>query len=85
MSRASEELRASYITLEGRLVEWVGLFLPEARFERDRAGLARKAAEANSLSDLAETLDVSMPEQGPSEKEWKALKKMVQRKRLLNI
>jgi len=73
LSRASEELRAAYVTLEGRLVEWVGLFLPEARFERDRAGLARKASEANSLSELAETLDVPMPVQGPSDKEWKAL------------
>ena len=40
--KASDELRASYVTIEGRLVEWVGLFLPEARFERDRTGLAKK-------------------------------------------
>ncbi len=37
--RASDELRSSYVTIEGRLVEWVGLFLPEARFEKDRTCL----------------------------------------------
>ena len=47
--KASDELRASFITIEGRLVEWVGLFLPEARFERDRSGLAKKVIESSSV------------------------------------
>ena len=71
--RASEELRAAWITIEGRLVEWVGLFLPEARFERDRTGLAKQVTESQSLEDLANRLNIGMPPQGPSEKEWFSL------------
>jgi len=52
--RASDELRAAYITIEGRLVEWVGLFLPEARFERDRSALAHKVINCSNLSELAD-------------------------------
>ena len=50
--RASDELRQAYVTIEGRLVEWVGLFLPEARFERDRAGLARKVVDVDTLEEI---------------------------------
>ena len=71
--RASEELRAAWITIEGRLVEWVGLFLPEARFERDRTGLAKQVTESQSLEELANRLNIGMPPQGPSEKEWLVL------------
>lgn len=72
--KASDELRASYVTIEGRLVEWVGLFLPEARFERDRTGLAKKVTESSGLSQLAELLDIGMPPEGPTEAEWDSLK-----------
>ena len=71
--RASDELRAAYITIEGRLVEWVGLFLPEARFERERAALAEKVLDSESLEDLSKLLDIGMPERGPSAKEWQCL------------
>ena len=72
--KASDELRASFVTIEGRLVEWVGLFLPEARFERDRSGLARKVVESSNLEQLAETLGIGMPPEGPTESEWISLK-----------
>ena len=71
--RASDELRAAYITIEGRLIEWVGLFLPEARFERERAALADKVLDSESLADLSKLLDIGMPERGPSAKEWQCL------------
>ena len=72
--KASDELRASYVTIEGRLVEWVGLFLPEARFERDRSGFAKKVAEADTLADLAEIIEIGMPPEGPTDAEWASLK-----------
>lgn len=72
--KASDELRASYVTIEGRLVEWVGLFLPEARFERDRTGLAKKVTESSGLAQLAELLDIGMPPEGPTDAEWASLK-----------
>ena len=72
--KASDELRASYVTIEGRLVEWVGLFLPEARFERDRTGLAKKVTESSDLAQLAGLLDIGMPPEGPTDAEWASLK-----------
>ena len=39
--RASDELRTLHLTMEARLVEWIGLFLPRALFEGDRSGLAK--------------------------------------------
>jgi nucleolar protein 56 len=71
--RASDELRAAYITIEGRLVEWVGLFLPEARFERDRSALARKVIASSNLSELADEIGIGMPPKGPTEAEWNSL------------
>ena len=63
----------AYITIEGRLVEWVGLFLPEARFERDRTGLAKKVTESSGLAQLAELLG-SDAARGPTDSEWASLK-----------
>ena len=71
--KASDELRASFITIEGRLVEWVGLFLPEARFERDRTGLAKKVIDTNNLEELADKLGVGIPPVGPTDAEWDSL------------
>lgn len=72
--RASDEMRSTYLTMESRLVEWVGLFLPEARFGRDRTSLAKQVGEADSLESLSKKLEVSLPPLGPSKTEWKALR-----------
>ena len=72
--RASDEMRSTYLTMESRLVEWVGLFLPEARFGRDRTSLAKQVGEADSLETLSKKLEVSLPPVGPSKTEWKALR-----------
>ncbi len=70
---ATDELRSSWVINEGRLVEWVGLFIPQARFERDRAALAGKVADADSLANLAMALNCTLPEVGPSDSEWSVL------------
>ncbi|MBT5735794.1 MAG: NOP58 family protein [Euryarchaeota archaeon] len=72
--RASDEMRSTYLTMESRLVEWVGLFLPEARFGRDRTSLAKLVGEADSLETLSKKLEVSLPPVGPSKSEWKTLR-----------
>jgi nucleolar protein 56 len=72
--RASDEMRSTYLTMESRLVEWVGLFLPEARFGRDRTSLAKLVGEADSLESLSKKLEVSLPPVGPSKSEWKTLR-----------
>ena len=56
--RASEELRTLHLTMEARLIEWVGLFLPSARFERNRTKVAGKLSSVDSLSAFASMLDV---------------------------
>jgi len=72
--RASDEMRATYLTMESRLVEWVGLFLPDVRFGKDRTSLARTVGDSDSLEMLSNKLEVSMPEEGPSKTEWKSLR-----------
>ena len=74
LMRASDEMRSTFITMEARLVEWVGLFLPEARFGSDRSSLGKTVSQAESLEHLAQTLDVALPPVGPDKPEWKALK-----------
>jgi len=74
LMRASDELRSTFLTMEARLVEWVGLFLPEARFGKDRSSLGRLVGDAESLEHLSQTLEVSLPPVGPSKPEWKVLK-----------
>jgi nucleolar protein 56 len=74
LMRASDEMRSTFITMEARLVEWVGLFLPEARFGQDRSSLGKTVGEAESLEHLSTTLDVPLPPVGPGKPEWKALK-----------
>ncbi len=71
--KATDELRAAWITIEGRLVEWIGLFLPEARFENDRMRLASTITNCDSLSDLARRLEIGMPKDGPTDSEWNSL------------
>lgn len=72
--RASDELRATFLTMEARLVEWIGLFLPELRFGKDRSALPKAVGDADSLSTLASRLKVSLPDVGPSKSEWKSLR-----------
>ena len=70
---ASEELRAAWLTMESRLVEWTALFLPTARVERDRSRLARIIAESTSLQNLSEELSAQLPESGPGDSEWNSM------------
>lgn len=72
--RASDEMRSTYLTMEARLVEWVGLFLPEVRFGKDRTSLPKRVGESDSLEMLAKHLDVQVPDEGPSKTEWKSLR-----------
>lgn len=70
---AADELRSSWVTSEGRMVEWVGLFIPQARFERDRTTLAVKIINSANISQLADSLDSELPAVGPDDCEWHSL------------
>ena len=71
--RASEELRTLHLTMEARLIEWVGLFLPSARFESKRSQVAGKLSDVANLSDFASHLEVEDAYEQPSDAEWKAM------------
>ena len=71
---ATDELRSSWVIYEGRLVEWVGLFVPKARFERDRSSLAEKVADSSTLSELADNLNCELPDVKQNDSEWDVLK-----------
>lgn len=71
--RASEELRTLHLTMEARLVEWVGLFLPSARFEGDRSAVAGRLSGVSSLSEFASLLEVDEAYEQPSESEWNSI------------
>ena len=76
---ATEELRSSWVINEGRLVEWVGLFVPQARFERDRSALAEHVKNSDTLSELAERLNCDLPDAEQNQSEWEVLKQAGER------
>lgn len=71
--RASDELRSSLVTMEARLVEWVGLFLPKLRFEDDREGVIEGVTKVGSIQELADLFGISAPEEGPTSEEWNVI------------
>ena len=73
LSRASEELRTLHLSMEAQLIEWVGLFLPSARFETNRGSVAGRVSEVASLTEFATALEVDDAHEQPTPSEWKAL------------
>jgi len=71
--RASDELRSSLVTMEARLVEWIGLFLPKLRFEDDRDGVIEGVTKVGSIQELANHFEISAPEDGPTSEEWSVI------------
>ena len=74
LQKAMTEVRDITLSLESRLVEWVGLFLPQVRFERNRTQLASTVSQSDGLADLAHKLGVEAPEVEPETSEWRSLK-----------
>jgi nucleolar protein 56 len=70
--RGSEELRAHHLTMESRLIEWVGLFFPMT-VVTDRSAYVRTAAECATPSDFARAMEVDVPPTLPSEAEWRSI------------
>jgi nucleolar protein 56 len=70
--RGSDELRAHHLTMESRLLEWVGLFFPLSR-ATDRAAYVRTTAGCSSPAEFADALDLDVPPVLPSEAEWRSI------------
>jgi len=70
--RGSDELRASHLTMESRLIEWAGLFFPMTTVE-DRAAYVRTVAQSDHPAAFAEAMGIDVPVGLPSQKEWASL------------
>jgi len=64
------EMRSAWTTLEARIVEWAGLFLAELDLDGSRSSIPTAIAESESIVDLAESLDIAIPEHLPLDPEW---------------
>ena len=71
--RGSDELRASHLTMESRLIEWAGLFFPLTTVS-DRAAYVRAVAASETPEAFAQAMEVEVPAELPSELEWRTLK-----------
>ena len=71
--RGSDELRASHLTMESRLVEWVGLFFPLSTVN-DRAAYVRVVADSDVPEAFALAMEIEVPAELPSELEWRTVK-----------
>jgi len=70
--RASDELRATHITMEARIIEWSGLFFPYTD-ARDRAQLVRLLASSETPETFAQA--VEQPSLGiVSQAEWESIR-----------
>ena len=72
--RATDELRGSWVLLEARLTEWIVLLLPRARMESDRNRLAKLVMSSETVLDLAEHFEVTLPPTPPTDSEWSVIK-----------
>jgi nucleolar protein 56 len=70
--RGSDELRAHHLTMESRLLEWVGLFFPASR-ATDRAAYVRTVASCSTPADFAQAMDLDVPPVLPSDGEWRSI------------
>jgi nucleolar protein 56 len=71
--RATEEMRTAHNTLESRIVEWAGLFLPSLDLDQNRIQIAATIFSSSNLSETAERLNVTPAEVEVGEKEWSGI------------
>ena len=70
---AGDEIRASWTTIEARVIEWAGLFLPEIDLDARRNDIPKAIAVAESLDLAASSLETASSPTGISDSEWVAL------------
>ena len=74
LHRAMEEVRQASNVRLSRLVEWLGLFLPDLDLDKDRLGTARALGESDDLGGLARHLGLQIPMHLPARSEWRSLR-----------
>ena len=68
--RAMDEIRTSQNTLESRIVEWAGLFLPTLDLDCRRSEIAPACSKASNLSELGQSLDTDFSDVELGKAEW---------------
>lgn len=71
--RATEEMRTAHNTLESRIVEWAGLFLPNLDLDLNRNQIAAAVTGSENLQETAERLDTTSAGVEVGKKEWSGI------------
>ena len=71
--QATEEMRSAHNTLESRVVEWAGIFLPSLDIDQHRSRIASAISNSTSLQEIGESLDTIPAEAQIGPKEWSAI------------
>tara|TARA_X000001036_G_scaffold194237_1_gene183142 strand:- start:640 stop:1728 length:1089 start_codon:yes stop_codon:yes gene_type:complete len=76
--QATEEMRSAHNTLESRIVEWAGLFLPSLDLDQQRGHIASAFASSSNLHEAAVLLNVQSTDVKFGEKEWQGIQTLAE-------
>ena len=70
---ATDEMRTAHNTLESRLVEWVGMFLPRLDLDGRRSEIPKAVSTSSDLAGLGVALEISTADVDLGPAEWSSL------------
>jgi nucleolar protein 56 len=70
---ATDEMRKAHNTLESRLVEWVGMFLPQLDLDGRRSEIPKAVSASSDLAGLGVALEISTADVDLGPAEWSSL------------
>ena len=71
--QATDEMRNAHNTLESRIVEWAGMFLPNLDIDQHRNQIAAAISTSSNLHEIGDSLSTMPAEVQIGAKEWSAL------------
>ena len=71
--QVTEEMRNAHNTLESRIVEWAGMFLPNLDIDQHRNQIAAAISTSSNLHEIGDSLSTIPAEVQIGSKEWSAL------------
>ncbi len=74
--QATEEMRSVHNTLESRVVEWAGFFLPSLDIDQNRGRIASTISDSSNLQEVGDLLETIPAEVQIGPKEWSAIHSM---------
>ena len=70
---ATDEMRTAHNTLESRLIEWVGMFLPQLDLDGRRSEIPKAVSTSSDLAGLGVALEISTADVDLGPAEWSSL------------